>query len=86
MGPPIFGKKPTIPPKPKFPAKDDEKAAEDAPAAELIPTEASMAPPTPAPKRMDTLEKASRIPLPTAGDDAEDTPEEQNKGTSFLSN
>ena len=83
MGPPIFGKKPAVPPKPKFPAKDEEKATEDAPAAELIPTETVMAPPIPAPKRGDTLEKASRIPLPTTGDDAEATPEGQDKRTSF---
>jgi len=82
MGPPIFGKKPAVPPKPKFPAKDEEKAAEDAPAAEPIPTETVMAPIS-APKRADTLEKASRIPLPTTGDDAEATPEGQDKRTSF---
>jgi hypothetical protein len=83
MGPPIFGKKPVIPPKPKFPAKDEEKAAEDAPAATSIPTENVVVPPIPAPKRTDTLEKASSIPLPTAGDDAEATAEERNKCTSF---
>lgn len=79
MGPPVFGKKPIVPPKPKIPAKDEEKAVEDAPEA----AEAVRAPPIPVPKRADTLEKASRIPLPTTGDDAESTPEEQNKCTSF---
>jgi len=83
MGPPIFGKKPVIPPKPKFTAKDEDKLAEDASAAEPIPAETVMAPPIPAPKRTDTLERASRIPLPTAGDDADATPEEQNNCSSF---
>ena len=79
MGPPVFGKKPVIPPKPKFSVKEEEKATEDAPEA----AEAVNTPPIPAPKRADTLEKASRIPLPTTGDDAESMPEEQYKCTSF---
>lgn len=82
MGPPVFGKKPTIPPKPKFPTRDEEKAAEDASAAVPPLTETGPAPRIPLPKRTDTLEKASNIPLPTAGDDAEDSvaaPGEPNK-------
>ena len=80
MGPPIFGKKPAIPPKPKFSASDEERAADNASAAA-----SATAPPIPVPKRTGTLERASGIPLPTAGDDADDsvdpasTPEESNK-------
>jgi len=85
MGPPIFGKKPVIGPKPKLPAKDDEKAAEDAPATAPIPTETVTVPPIPAPKRTDTLEKASSIPLPTTGDDDEATSEEPKKCNVFSS-
>ena len=86
MGPPIFGKKPAIPPKPKVPAKDEEKATGDVPATVPPPTETAMASAIPTPKRMDTLEKASSIPLPTAGDDTEDsvaTVEGPNKRTSI---
>lgn len=88
MGPPVFGKKPVIPAKPKFPAKDEEKAAKGAPATTPPPTETLTTPPVFAPKRVDTLERASGIPLPTTGDDAEDsaaTPQEPNKCTSILS-
>jgi hypothetical protein len=86
MGPPVFGKKPVVPLKPKFPTKAEEKAAEDAPAASSSLVESVMAPRIPVPKRVDTLEKASSIPLPTAGDDAGDavaTPEEPKKCTSI---
>ena len=86
MGPPVFGKKPAIPPKPKFSAKDEGKTAEATSAAALPPPETVTARPIPMPKRTDTLEKASNIPLPTAGDDAEDsvaTPEESKKCTSI---